>query len=81
MVCFAGSSTVWKRADSLAQEERREHGKPALTDHLVNKYLSARSGAGPCAKSWDHVDEWASVVVLEEHMAEPGGQAQKHTIS
>ena len=64
-----------KRADSLAQEERREHGKPALTDHLVNKYLSA------CAKSWDHVDEWASVVVLEEHMAEPGGQAQKHTIS
>lgn len=36
---------VQKRADSLAQKERREHGKPALTDHVVNKYLSTRSGA------------------------------------
>lgn len=63
-----------KRADSLAQKERREHGKPALTDHVVNKYLSTRSGARPCAKSWDHIDEWASVIVLEEHMAELEGR-------
>lgn len=74
MVCFAGLSTVCKRASSLAQKERRKHGKPALTDHLVNKYLSTRSEAGPRAKSWDHVDEWASVIVLEERMAEQEGR-------
>lgn len=63
-----------ERASSLAQEERREHRKPALSYHLVNKYLSARSGARPCAMSWDQLDEWASVFVLEECRAEQAGR-------
>lgn len=66
LVGFAVSTTVCERANSLAQEERREHGKPALSYHLMNKYLSTRSGARPRAKSRNHADEWALVFVLED---------------
>lgn len=70
MACFAAPATACMAARPLTQAEGVRPGKPALSCHLVRKCLLAR----PHAKYWDHVDEWASVFVLEE-------QTQKHTVS